>query len=172
MAHFSISFLNNNLLSACLLSMLACSATAANPMQPIENNDLKQTLPATIFQSQHDKPVSIDSNTRLVLLSTHKAGNTWVKNSFQQLNITHLNEKNWVYVADISAMPSMITKLFALPKMKKYTFTVALDKTGEATKNWQKQANTVTAYQLNQLMIEDIHHFTNEQELTDWLKIQ
>lgn len=31
-----------------------------------------------------------------------------------------------MYISDISSMPSLITRLFALPKMKKFTFKVAL----------------------------------------------
>ena len=37
-----------------------------------------------------------------------------------------LEKNSAVYVADISGMPSLISKFIALPKMKKYPFSVLL----------------------------------------------
>lgn len=55
-----------------------------------------------------------------------------------------LNHKKIILVADISAMPSLIAKMFALPKMRKLKYPIRLDREGEITKGWPREKSRVT----------------------------
>ena len=58
-----------------------------------------------------------------------------------------LETNNAVFIADISGMPSLITKFFALPKMKKYNYNVLLIY-DEEEKRFLKKEEKLTVYKL------------------------
>ncbi|WP_178862326.1 hypothetical protein [Thiomicrorhabdus cannonii] len=144
-----------------LLLLLAFSAQAA---------ELK-SLQAHTFMDQWDKPQTLNEQTEWLILSTHKAGGEWVKKALSDLKIQDLAAKNWLYVADISAMPSLITRFVAIPKMQDYTFAIALEKEGEVTANWPKQADKVSVYKLKGLQIEEVHTLDSEQAVLNFIKL-
>lgn len=61
-------------------------------------------------------------------------------------------------------MPSLIAKFFALPKMKKYPFSVLLVDE-EQTKKFSKQDDKITIYRVNEGKITSVNYITNEAEL-------
>ncbi len=61
------------------------------------------------------------------------------------------------YVADISGMPSLIAKFFALPKMKDYPFSVLLVDE-EQTKAFTKKEDNITVYTVTNGKISDIKY--------------
>lgn len=130
---------------------------------------IAEQLPRTKLISQWDEPIVVDETIKMVIFAADKERGNWVKNALDSLKITDLAAKKWVYVADISAMPSLITKLFAMPKMKKYAFSIGLDKEGEVTKDWPKVPEQVSVYFLDQLGIKSVKHFVDEASLTAFL---
>ena len=129
-----------------------------------------QSLSPQQFEDQFAEPISLDHNTKWLIFSHDKDGGDWVKQSLEGTGLSDLASKNAIYVSDISKMPSIITKMFALPKMKKYAFKMALDKTGEATANWPKQASTVTLMQLNNLSVVEVIHANRTEQIEAFIK--
>lgn len=127
-------------------------------------------LSAHNFGNQWEKPMSLDDQTEWLIFSSHKAGGEWVRNAFTTLNVTDPQSLKWLYVADISAMPSLISKFIAIPKMQDYPFAIALEKEGEFTSSWPKREEAVSVYKLNHLTIEKVEFFESEQALTEFLK--
>jgi hypothetical protein len=64
-----------------------------------------------------------------------KDSSTWMNAWLQEKPAGILEQIDAVYIADIEAMPAMITRLFALPKMRKYPYRLLLaqDKAFAAT---------------------------------------
>ncbi|BBP43363.1 hypothetical protein [Thiosulfativibrio zosterae] len=124
------------------------------------------------FETQFDQTLSLDAQTQWVIFSTTKDGGNWVKETFAKLefNEATLDSKHLLYVADIHKMPSFISKMFAIPKMRDYGFPIALDKEGEGTQDWPTQENAVNVYQLNQLEVVKTLHFANQADLENFLK--
>jgi hypothetical protein len=124
------------------------------------------------FETQFDKTVSLSTQTQWVIFSTTKDGGNWVKESFAKLDFNEatLASKHLLYVADIHKMPSFISKMFAIPKMRDYGFPIALDKEGEGTQDWPTQEDAVNVYQLNQLEVVKTQHFANQADLEAFLK--
>ena len=124
------------------------------------------------FETQFDQTLSLNTQTQWVIFSTTKDGGNWVKEAFAQLNFNEatLASKQLLYVADIHKMPSFISKMFAIPKMRDYGFPIALDKEGEGTQDWPTQENAVNVYQLNQLEVIKTMHFANQSDLENFLK--
>lgn len=127
-------------------------------------------LPAMTFNDQWNKQQTLDESTQLVILSNHKEGGKWVRQSFEAMSINNLSAKHWLYVADISKMPSLITRMFALPKMRDYSFAVSLVREQSSIKDWPIKEAAVAVYRLHQLAVESVVYFTNQAELQTFLQ--
>ncbi|BBN59723.1 hypothetical protein [Hydrogenovibrio marinus] len=126
-------------------------------------------LTAHEFKNQWDKPAKLDASVQWVIFSHHKDGNEWVRDALNELGIKNLEERHWLYVADISGMPSFVTKLFALPKMRKYDFPIALSDDEVNTQNWPEKEDTVSVYKLENLKIVETKTFPSKLSLEDFL---
>ncbi|MBF6057590.1 MULTISPECIES: hypothetical protein [Thiomicrorhabdus] len=129
-----------------------------------------QQLPQLTVQDQFDKPVVVDGQLEWLLLSSDKASGETVKNVLNKLGLTDLKAQKGVYLADISAMPGFITKMFAVPKMQDYAFKIGLIYDEEQLNGWPREEDKVTALRLKDGHIEEISYPASEQELENWLK--
>ncbi|MBP6717475.1 MAG: hypothetical protein KA173_01260 [Rhodoferax sp.] len=84
------------------------------------------TLPAFTLNDQHDKPIVIASDTRWVLFAKEKAVSDMATAVLSSEPAGVMGRTHLVYVVDISAMPALVTRLFALPKLRELPFSIAL----------------------------------------------
>lgn len=151
----------NKLMLSILLMVLSLGVHAQQAQQKLTQHS---------FEDQWEKPQPLNEQTEWLIFSSHKAGGEWVRNAFTELEITNPSDLKWLYVADISAMPSLISRFVAIPKMQDYAFPIALEKDGELTANWPKQEETVSVYKLNRLNIEKIEFLKTQEAVTGFLK--
>jgi len=78
------------------------------------------------LEDQFGQPHSIKKMPRTLILTFEKTTGAFVNQFLTRQGSQYLAEHDALYIADIARMPSMITTMFALPKMKKYTHTVLL----------------------------------------------
>jgi hypothetical protein len=84
-------------------------------------------FPVYNLVDQFDNKLAVkqEGNTTLIL-SFEKDVSTETKKFLDTKKKTFLKDNDIMYISDISSMPSLITSWFALPKMKKFGFPVAL----------------------------------------------
>jgi hypothetical protein len=107
------------LMSAATLLTLSFAAWAA-PLVP------GAALPALQLKDQHDKAVSLPVSTRWLLFANEKAVSDMASAVFAAEPAGVLERLHLVYVADISAMPALVTRMFALPKLRELPFPIGL----------------------------------------------
>mgnify|MGYP006351434237 CR=1 FL=1 len=78
------------------------------------------------IKNQVDAINPIAAETKTILFASDKATSDILKEYLLSKEGDILTKNNALYVADISGMPSLISKFIALPKMKKYPFSVML----------------------------------------------
>lgn len=127
-------------------------------------------LGATAFTDQWDKPLAITNQTQWLVFSKTKEAGNWIKDSFNELGLVDLKAKNLAYIADVSAMPSLITKWFALPKMQDYAFSMGLVYEDEQVAHWPYVDEAAMVYQLNDGEIVKATEFRNQATLLAFLK--
>lgn len=130
---------------------------------------IAEQLADSHFADQWDQAVIVDASTQLVIFSADMDASKLVRAVLEDYSKEDLSANHWVYIADISAMPSLISSMFAIPKMKKYPFSVGLDRKGEPTQAWPRQAGQVTVMQLQQRAIKQTLFFAEEESLKDYL---
>ena len=106
------------------------------------------TFPSLTLVDQFDTKVEVkkEGDTKL-LFSFEKDISAGIKEFLDAKDKNFLNDNNITYISDISKMPSFVTSWFALPKMKKFDFKVALiydEEAGELIARQEGKVSLIT----------------------------
>ncbi|WP_072679361.1 hypothetical protein [Arcobacter sp. LA11] len=134
-----------------LFSVLLFVATFANAL------NIGDATPAFEIKDQFEKKHKIASDAKTILVAADKGTSEILRDYFLAKDAKFLTSNKAYYVADISGMPSLIAKFFALPKMKKYPFSVLLVDE-EQTKSFTKKEENITIYTVKNGKISDIRY--------------
>jgi len=75
---------------------------------------------------QNENPQTISANTKIAFFSFSKKMGHECNAFLEKKPANFLKDNNAVYVADVSAAPSLIKKMFILPDLKKLKFPILL----------------------------------------------
>ena len=92
-------------------------------------------LPPLALEDQHGRAGGVGAGVRTVVVSRDMEAGEVVKKALAGRDQAFLDEHGVVYVANISGMPAMITRLFALPRMRERPYRMLLDRDGSATRD-------------------------------------
>ena len=107
------------------------------------------TAPMLSLNDQHDTARTTLSARRFLLFSADKDGSNLADEVLEGQTAETLEQAGIAYVADISGMPAMVTKMFAMPKLRKRPYPVLLGRTSEDTMTLPRQAGKVTLIELD-----------------------
>ena len=124
------------------------------------------TFPALHLSDQFEKQTDVTNQTRYILMAFEKDVSVETANFFKKQPKGFLEKKHLLYISDISSMPSFITSMFALPKMKKYPFSVLLIN-DDRGKVFDKKEGLLTRYTLKHHKITAIDFLSPKQLGTD-----
>jgi hypothetical protein len=118
-----------------------------------------ETLPAITLPDQFDKEFTVDAKDKLLIMAFEKDISVVVNDYLKSQPKTFLETHHAKYISDISTMPSFVTSMFALPKMKKYPFSVMLINNNFGNQ-FNRQKGKITVYTLKNNKIQSIDFFT------------
>jgi len=93
-----------------------------------------------------------------LLLSFEKGISSSIKTYIDTKEKDYLVKNNIIYISDISSMPSFITSMFAIPKMKKFSFKIALINNEKEASLFDKKDGKVTIITLKNNVIRTINY--------------
>ena len=123
------------------------------------------------IKDQFDKVHTLNSDVKTILFASDKGTSDMLRDYLLPLSEKeNVLEKNGaVYVADISGMPSLISKFIALPKMKKYPFSILL--LDDSNKdNFVKEDGKIIVYSVVDGKITNIEKISSKEELANIIK--
>ena len=126
--------------------------------QALETGD--KLAPWTL-PDQHDQAYSLGPSTRILLVARDMDGAKLVKAALAEQPQGYLEARGAVFVADIQRMPAIISKLFAIPAMRDYSYRVLLDRDGQVASRYPGKEGQVLWLQL------DNAHLVAQQEYAD-----
>ncbi|MCH9741181.1 MAG: hypothetical protein K0U38_10160 [Epsilonproteobacteria bacterium] len=104
-----------------------------------------ENFPKLTLVDQFDKKVELPTQGTLTLIiSFEKDVSADIKDFLNTKNTNFLSDNNITYISDISGMPTFVTNWFALPKMKKFDFKVALIYDEDEGKKLNREEKRVT----------------------------
>lgn len=141
---------------AAAISLLVCTTTMAFAA-PYEKGDVVSSFKA---EDQHGKAYTFEpGSTRYLLVSHDMETGKKANAALTALGENHLEGKKAVYVANIFGMPG-IGRMFAIPKMKKYTHRIVLGDDAALIAKFPQQAGKVTVLKLGGGKVVGISYWT------------
>nr|WP_283777060.1 hypothetical protein [Pseudomonas syringae] len=97
---------------------------------PITANALQvgERLSSWTLLDQYDQPYTLNNQTQTLLVARSMDAAKLVNAALQDKPKGFLESRHTVFVADIQKMPTIIAKMFAIPKMRDYSYRVMLDR--------------------------------------------
>lgn len=146
-----------------VLFVLHMAATAA-VLQPGE------ALPAINLKDQHEKPFTIPRDTKLVFFAAEMGGSRLMTKALSVLPPTTLKDKKAVYIADISGMPGLISIIFAVPKLQRTAYPVALFRDAKEGASLPRKPGAVTVLKIDDGKVSAIEFAKDMQQIKGHLK--
>ena len=123
------------------------------------------TLPAITLADQHDVRATVGPETKLLLFTRDMDASKITKEVLAEDGAAKLARAHATYVADISAMPSLVTTLFAMPGLRKRPYQMLLDRDGTVTKDLPSEAGAVTVLTLDHLVVRRVEYVRSAERL-------
>ena len=147
------------LLLSCLL--LPLSALALEPGERVS--------PFTLLD-QWDQPYTFDDQLQVLLVARSMSGSGLVKEAMRDQPANYIDGTRVAYIADISSMPTAITRMFAVPAMRKYGYRVLLDRESRVVPRFPWDADKVLWVTLDHGRFVSQREFSDANALRDALK--
>lgn len=115
------------------------------------------------LEDQHGESRTVDESVRVILFSRDMDGGEFLKEGLADVEPGYLDGKGALYVADISGMPGLVARMFAIPAMRDRPYSILLDRDGETTARLPDQEGQATLIFLDRLRVQRIVNLTEAQ---------
>ena len=99
---------------------------------------------------QFDRAYTLNDQLQILLVARSMDGAEIVEQALQGEPEGYLEERNALFVADVSRMPAVISTLFAIPAMRDYSYRVLLDRTPRVVPRYPGDADKVLWVEMQQ----------------------
>jgi hypothetical protein len=144
-----------------LLVLVLAIATAASAA----TWDTGERLPAVTFTDQFDEEHDLADCNGLVMFAPDRDSAEIVTSVMATADARRPDGQALCYVTDISGMPALITKMFALPAMRDYGYPVMLGRDAEATAMMPRRNGEVTLVTTRDGIVQQISYAADAQAL-------
>lgn len=152
------------------LTLLMTSAffigCASKPVTQLSTGD---SLDLTGIKDQNDNPFTHQDTMKTLLFVSGMEAKERVYESFEGIDTACLNSGKLVYLANISGMPSIISQLVAVPKLRDYAYPIWLDWEGDATAALPVRDDQVTVLSLDGQVITSTEFVEDSETLSQRL---
>ena len=123
------------------------------------------------FKDQFDVEHSLTNKVKKVIFVFTKPTGHLMRVFLGQKEIDYLDKRDIDFIADVSGMPSVIYKMFALPDLKnsKYPILIIKEKENALRFRNEEQKNAVMIISLKNKIVQNVKFVTNEKDLASEL---
>lgn len=117
--------------------------------------------PEISLDDQHDRLLRIDSATKMILFAPDRTSGEIAYAALEPVGDEALDDAGIRYIADISGMPGFVTRMFALPKMRDYSFSVLLATEEADAAALPSREGHVTVLKISDGRVADVAYFAD-----------
>jgi hypothetical protein len=137
-----------------LALLLACALAVAAPARGDDAPwQVGERLEVFELADAHGALGRVDERIRLVLFTADMDGGEIAQQALADPTLQDLAARDAVYVADVSRMPALVTRLFALPSIRRRPYRTLLDLAPDPTRRMPREAGKVTLLELDALVV-------------------
>lgn len=123
-----------------------------------------QTVSSLELEDQHGNHTTLNVMPQTLIIAYEKGTGATVNEYLNAQDKGYLKKHNAAFIADISQMPSLVTTLFALPKMRKYIHTVLLIRDEQGLK-FPSQEDKITVMKFQDNLLTQVTFITTTAQL-------
>lgn len=139
------------------LSLLGADMiTVASPLSRL--NDFK-------YETPQGRQMKIPKSTELIVIAFEKDTGALVNEFLDTQDPFYMPKRRAVFIADINKMPTIITNMFALPKLKKYKHLIYLHYEDQFQNAIAHKEEQITLLHVKDAKIESISYVSTQEEL-------
>lgn len=146
-------------LVALALALALPLCALAGPIEP------GRPLPALRLKNQHDRDWTVPASTRLVVFAAGRKASNLVLAVLGPQHQGFLTSRHAVYLADMSRMPGLITRSFAMPALREQPFEVGVSLDENLLAGWPRQDDAVTIIGLEAGRVTHFQYASSEAQL-------
>lgn len=147
-------------------ALLFATAAATAPLAP------GAAFPLLNLEDQHGKVLAVPAGTRVVLFAADKAASDLANALLAAQPDGVLDRLQAVYLADISAMPALVTRMFALPALRALPFRVGLARDASLLADVPRQRGAVSVIRLAEGRVDQIEFASNDAQFSSVLGLR
>ena len=119
--------------------------------------------------NQFDKIHTVSSDISIIIVTFEKESANLVNDFLSSKNSDFLDLNNAIFINDISCVPSVVVKMFTIPKMRDYKYDILLIY-NENNKKFIEEEKKITVYFIQNGYIKDIKFISSIYELEGFFK--
>lgn len=123
------------------------------------------TLPTLSLTDQHDKPMTVPQPLQRIIFAADNTAASLVTAHLDSKPADWLNQTHSLYLADIHKMPSLITRMFALPQLREKPYTIILGREEADLAMFPRQKGCVTLLPVSDNRLGTARFACSEEEL-------
>ncbi|PUE66134.1 hypothetical protein [Arcobacter caeni] len=151
------------MLKKLILSILICIYSNANTLK------INDKISNFSLANQFDKIHTVNSEISMIIVTFQRNTSNLVNDFLSSKDSDFLHKKNTIFINNISSIPSIVTKMFIIPKMRDYKYDILLIY-NENNKKFIEEENKITIYFIENSFVKDIKYISTEEELESILK--
>ena len=146
------------MLQKLILSMIVCIYANAGTLK------IDDKISTFSLVNQFDKIHTITSEISMIIVTFQKETTNLVNDFLSSKNSDFLDKNNTIFINNISSIPSIVVKMFTIPKMRDYKYDILLIY-NENNKKFIEEENKITVYFIQNGYIKDIKFISSIYEL-------
>ena len=146
------------MLKKLILSMLVCIYANAGTLK------IDDKISTFSLVNQFDKIHTITSEISMIIVTFQKETTNLVNDFLSSKSSDFLDKNNTTFINNISSIPSIVVKMFTIPKMRDYKYDILLIY-NENNKKFIEEENKITVYFIQNGYIKDIKFLSSIYEL-------
>lgn len=149
------------------LMFIGCSSNETSEIPVEAKLVIEKSLASLKLNDQHEKAHTLKASTKKVIFAFSKDAAHICNDFFVTKSPTYLQDNNAVFVADVSAAPSIIRNLFIMPGLKDFKHTVLVldDKTIASAYRENQDVEKIVVVEVTDGIIKNIKSINSEDEL-------
>jgi hypothetical protein len=117
------------------------------------------------YETPKSRKMKVPVNTKTVLIAFDKDTGALVNEYLSTKNKYFLQRKKAIFIADINKMPTVITNMFALPKLRKYKHLIYLHYGEKFQNDVPKKDEKVSVVKFENNQVKSISYISTKDEL-------
>ena len=118
---------------------------------------------------QFDRIHTITSDVSTIVITFEKETLNSVNDFLSKKERDFLEKNNAIFIANISCLPNIFTRMFTLPKLRDYKYSILLIYDEKSAKFFEVE-NKITVYSIEDGIVKDIRYLNSIFELEEILK--